>query len=140
MRSETEAPENAGRGAKYSVVGYLVIFFVLVIALVLLSYFVEGRRTSSSYALLRSEYQESLERHRDRLDELRGELDAQKEAAAALESSLAEESEAARALEKRAEDAEARAASLEKELEALRGELEALRAAVEQLQNTEEEE
>lgn len=38
-----EAQETKGRGEKYSITAYLVLLFVVVIALVLLSYFVNSR-------------------------------------------------------------------------------------------------
>ncbi len=141
MRHEAESPEQTGRGSKYSVVVYLVIFFVLAIALVLLSYFVQGRRSSNSYAMLRSEYQQSLEQHRDRLEDLKGEIDAQKETIAALEALVEQNAgDASAALEQRAADAEKRAKELEEEIETLRGELKTLREAVENLEFGEEEE
>ncbi len=139
MRNETEAPAETGRGTKYSVVTYIAIFFVLVVALVLLSYFVQGRRSSSSYATLRLEYQQDLEQHRDRLNALEAQLAAQAGELEALRETLSEREAALEALTERAERAEKDAGALEKELEALQRELKTLRETVSALQITDEE-
>ena len=55
---------------KFSIVTYLVILFVLVIALVLLSYFVERSRDSDALALFRSEHMTRLNQIEQRLDAL----------------------------------------------------------------------
>lgn len=140
MQTDKEKRSEAAGGTKYSVAAYLIVFFVLVIALVLLSYFVQGRRNSSSYAQLRTEYLQSLEQHGDRLDDLYGEIGAQQARIEALEQALSAQTANAEALAGRAEDAETRAAELEKELETLRSELDALQETVRELENTENEE
>ena len=140
MQTDKEKRSDGVGGTKYSVTAYLIVFFVLVIALVLLSYFVQGSRSSSSYAQLRTEYLQSLEQHGDRLDDLYAELGAQHARIEALEQALSAQTKDAQKLVGRAEDAEKRAAELEKELETLRGELEALQETVRELENTENEE
>ena len=103
---------------KFSIVTYLVILFVLVIALVLLSYFVERSRDSDALALFRSEHMTRLNQIEQRLDAL--ETDVTDAAAAITELD-------AKLVQLRAE-ADAHKYASDKGLAELKTEIETLRA------------
>ena len=103
---------------KFSIVTYLVILFVLVIALVLLSYFVERSRDSDALALFRSEHMTRLNQIEQRLDAL--ETDVTDAAAAITELD-------AKLVQLRAE-ADAHKYASDKGLAELQTEIETLRA------------
>ena len=103
---------------KFSIVTYLVILFVLVIALVLLSYFVERSRDSDALALFRSEHMTRLNQIEQRLDAL--ERDVTDAAAAITELD-------AKLVQLRAE-ADAHKYASDKGLAELKTEIETLRA------------
>ena len=109
---------------KFSIVTYLVILFVLVIALVLLSYFVERSRDSDALALFRSEHMTRLNQIEQRLDAL--ETDVTDAAAAITELD-------AKLVQLRAE-ADAHKYASDKGLAELKTEIETLRAQLNALE------
>ena len=109
---------------KFSIVTYLVILFVLVIALVLLSYFVERSRDSDALALFRSEHMTRLNQIEQRLDAL--ETDVTDAAAAITELD-------AKLVQLRAE-ADAHKYASDKGLAELKAEIETLRAQLNALE------
>lgn len=127
---QSNKPDTEAKKPKYSIVTYLVILFAVVIALVLLSYFVQQRRDDSEMLSFRTE-------HLTRMDRLEEQVSAQEERIKALEEKLdsleATQSELYKNLAERDQKTDTRMdaqdkqhSDTEKEIEALRSELDAL--------------
>ena len=80
--SDTTQQGKGGRGEKYSLTAYLVALFAVVIALVMLSYFVNSRDSGRRV--------EDLQQHSDRVLELEEKITALEERVSALEGVLDE--------------------------------------------------
>lgn len=112
---------------KFSIVTYLVILFVLVIALVLLSYFVERSRDSDALALFRSEHMTRLSQIEQRIDALEEALAAAAQAFDTGQVQLKAEADAAEYMTDTA------LAQQAQEIETLRAQLDALQREIEQI-------
>lgn len=127
---QNNKPTSGEKQKKYSIITYLVILFAVVIALVLLSYFVQLRRDNSDMASFRNE-------HLTRLGRLEEQAAAQEERLGVLEEKLntleATQSELYKNLAERNKKADSyldelngRLDETKEEIEALRSELDAL--------------
>ncbi len=104
-----------------------MLLFVLVIALVLLSYFVERSRDSDALALFRSEHMTRLSRVEQRLDTLETQLDALSQSLDAAQVQLKAEADAQKyAGDKSIAELRAEIETLKTQLTAVEGEMDKL--------------